>query len=295
MTLNEAKDILGLKDNFTNSELKKAYYKLALKYHPDKNPGCLISEENFKKVNNAYEVLLKYKGLGYQTEGEKNNDYLSLIKKFIHFVIPNLDVDEETLDITLKNILFKFKSASLKVFKKIPRNDLIKLYNFIIKNRQLIDFNNIVVERLLKIIKDNINIDNLIILNPTINDLLSDNVYRLDMNKTEVLVPLWHDEVEFDISNTIILVQNIPDLSENITIDSNNNIKVKLNLSVCELLNEDFTLTLGENKYIIPSNELKIIKNQIYTFNNKGILKINTKSLFDTSTRSDIIVEINLV
>jgi hypothetical protein len=295
MILNEAKDILGLKDNFTNSELKKAYYKLALKYHPDKNPGCLISEENFKKVNNAYEVLLKYKGLGYQTEGEKNNDYLSLIKKFIRFIIPNLDVDEETLDITLKNILFKFKSASLKVFKKIPRNDLIKLYNFIIKNRQLIDFNNIVVERILKIIKDNINIDSFIILNPTINDLLSDNVYRLDMNKTEVLVPLWHDEVEFDISNTVILVQNIPDLSENITIDSNNNIKVKLNLSVCELLNEDFILTLGENKYIIPSNELKIIKNQTYTFNNKGILKVNTKSLFDTSTRGDIVVEINLV
>ena len=90
-------------------------------------------------------------------------------------------------------------------------------------------------------------------------------------------------------------MQNIPDLSKNIIIDPDNNIRVTLNLSVFQLLNDDFTLVLGENKYIIPSNELKIIKKQIYTFNNKGILKINTKSLFDTSTRGDIVVEINLV
>ena len=50
-------DLLGIKRNATESEVNKAYKKLAVKYHPDKNPGDKeLAEENFKKVSEAYEV-----------------------------------------------------------------------------------------------------------------------------------------------------------------------------------------------------------------------------------------------
>src|SRR2546427_9421182 len=50
-------DGLGMDRNAGEEEIKKAYRKLAVKYHPDKNPGDKTAEERFKELGEAYEVL----------------------------------------------------------------------------------------------------------------------------------------------------------------------------------------------------------------------------------------------
>ncbi|MGK5087839.1 molecular chaperone DnaJ [Bdellovibrionota bacterium FG-2] len=50
-------DVLGLSRGASGEELKKAYRKLAVQYHPDKNPGDKKAEEKFKELSEAYEVL----------------------------------------------------------------------------------------------------------------------------------------------------------------------------------------------------------------------------------------------
>jgi molecular chaperone DnaJ len=50
-------EVLGVERSATDDELKKAYRKLALKYHPDKNPGDRVAEERFKEIGEAYQVL----------------------------------------------------------------------------------------------------------------------------------------------------------------------------------------------------------------------------------------------
>jgi curved DNA-binding protein len=50
-------EVLGVKKSATGEEIKKAYRKLAMKHHPDRNPGNKQAEDRFKEINEAYAVL----------------------------------------------------------------------------------------------------------------------------------------------------------------------------------------------------------------------------------------------
>ncbi|MCX6894957.1 MAG: DnaJ domain-containing protein, partial [Verrucomicrobia bacterium] len=50
-------ETLGIGRDASAEDLKKAYRKLAVKFHPDKNPGDKAAEEQFKELSHAYEIL----------------------------------------------------------------------------------------------------------------------------------------------------------------------------------------------------------------------------------------------
>lgn len=87
-------DILGVSKNADGAELKKAYRKMALKYHPDKNPDDDTAEEKFKEAAEAYEVLTdankrsRYDQFGHQGmkgSGFGGSSHMSMDDIFSHF------------------------------------------------------------------------------------------------------------------------------------------------------------------------------------------------------------------
>lgn len=67
---------LGVAEDATSDEIKKAYRRLAVKYHPDKNPGNAEAEKKFKRTAKAYEVLIDEK-----LRSEYDNNELPLVRK----------------------------------------------------------------------------------------------------------------------------------------------------------------------------------------------------------------------
>lgn len=72
--------ILGLDSLATMDEIKAAYRALAMKYHPDRNPGNAEAEEKFKEIQKAYDVLEERKQLckptlsGLRSQAKKSSD-----------------------------------------------------------------------------------------------------------------------------------------------------------------------------------------------------------------------------
>ena len=73
--------ILGVERSATQDEIKKAYRKLAVKYHPDKNPDDKVAEEKFKDISEAYQVIgnadtrKKYDELGANWKQYENTGF----------------------------------------------------------------------------------------------------------------------------------------------------------------------------------------------------------------------------
>ena len=72
-------EVLGLNKGASESEIKSAFRKMAMKYHPDRNPGDKEAEEKFKEVNEAYGIL---------SDPEKKSKVHTLPPHCICFQIP---------------------------------------------------------------------------------------------------------------------------------------------------------------------------------------------------------------
>ena len=281
-------------NDITKEYIKKQYRKLALKNHPDKNGNSIESNEKFKQINEAYNYLKREIG-SEELEEENIPDYNSslyvdILKEFMKTMF--VGTYNEVLSKIVNDILIAGKKLSVKLFDGLDKDTAMHIYSFLSNHRTTLHLTGEILEIIREIVikkYDNVQIYK---LNPSIHDLLNNNVYKLYVNEELFLVPLWHNESYFDSSGGEIIVFCEPDLPSGITIDDDNNICVETTIN----LDNDYkpiSVTIDTKTFEIPLSLLYIKREQIYRIKNEGLTK-QKKDIYDISEKTDILVTIHL-
>ena len=292
MNCKEAFEIMEIDmvvNHLTIEQLKKQYRKLALLNHPDKCGNTLESTEKFQKIQEAYHFLQKEIKEFIEPESSL---YMDILKIFLKTIERNYD---EVILNVISEILYNCKNVSLRLFDNIDKESCIYIYQFLSNHRSILhlsqDFLETIQEMLIKKF-DNISLYK---LNPNIDDLLDNNVYKLYVDNTLYLVPLWYNEMCFDgVLNEIIVICE-PEL-EGIIIDDDNNIYVEITIlgkDIPSLIfeNKSINVPIGKKNFSILVSELNLKREQIYKIKNKGISRVKN-DIYDISEKADIIVKI---
>lgn len=303
MNYNEALIILEIDisevgyNNITIDYLKKQYRNLALKHHPDKNGNTIASKEKFQKINEAYRFLKTFIFSEPHKEYEECSEkvlYINILKEFMKSVLCGNYT--ELLSKIVNKILQMETPFSLNIFDEIDKDTTLNIYLFLANNRHILHLNKDIIQMIREIVIKKYDNVEIYVLNPTITDLLNNNLYKLIVQNQTFFVPLWHSISYFDLSgnNGEIIVICEPQLPNNVHLDENNNVCVLVHLpflSTNMFSKNLINIDIGENSYNIPIEELYIKKQQTYRIKNEGISKIK-KDIYDISERSDILISI---
>ena len=306
MNYNIACENLGIDKNkkITKDFLKKVYRMNALKYHPDKNSSPNASIK-FQEIHSSYEYLMKsleYNVFNGNDENNGNEDeetehtgYSGILFSFLKNIMKKDGNTDGLYYIIIDKISNTCEKKALELIQKIDKNKLLKIYEIIKKYGEFLHFSNDFIDKIQEVLNDKIKNDECIILNPSIDDLFANNLYKLKVNDFTYIVPLWHDELIYDNSGNDIYVKCFPVLPNNVTIDEKNNIHIECKYDIKEILPLEFIeVNVGNNIFDIFTKELMIKPNQTVVLKNEGISKINTKDIYDISKKSDVYLHIAL-
>ena len=286
-------NILQLNRDYTLDELKHAYRKLALKYHPDK---CKDKSGNrFREIHEAYSFL---SNMDAKDVKDEDISYDSILQGFVRYM--NNTVDSKVLLEVIKIITEKGHVYSLEILRNCDKETCVNIYELIMKYKDIFHINNSVLCELDKIVREKTKNDNIVILNPTLEDLFHANCFALEYDSALFYVPLWHSELVYGLEdNNDLIVKCIPNIPNHYSIDEFNNLHINLKhkTTLSNLLSkEKIVYNIVENLDInINIKDLYIRKHQTIKFLNIGIPKISTNDMYYEGKKGNIFIHLELV
>ena len=317
MNIQIAMNLLDINDieltNLTAEYVKRKYHKMALRWHPDKNGNTLDATQRFQRISEAYTYLIKE--LVTNTSSNTNifddfvsssdskdekNMYTSLLSVFISNILKTTSessIMKDLLTRIIKDIVINgAKVISFKLIEDLDKDKSIELYNFLCKYKHILYINGETLELVSSLIKEKYKNDSVYVLNPSVDDLLDCNIYKLYVNEQLFLVPLWHNEMYFDdtLGNDMIVLCK-PELPEHIILDDNNNLYYNLLVFFeKEMIISEYYLSIeiGKHSFKIPVSKLYMKQEQTYVLKGQGIPKIVEDDVYNVSCKADIIITI---
>ena len=295
--------ILQLPEIFNEKTLRKHYYIQALKYHPDRNISMDESKESFQNILEAYNYLLdehfklhmenSENSENSENQGEKEMTYFKILECFFNCIINKNSISPSELNKFTQILNLKLHDLSDEILNCFSKSLLIKMDSFMRNYPDVLKMNGSVLNRIKEIIKNHLKNVKIIVVNPNLDNLFDDDLYRLEFQNEDYYIPFWHHELIYELSNNQLIVQCEPILPEYMEMDENNNLHFSISLKIGEIMQLDsIDINLGKRNFVIPVNKLLIRKTQTYHIKNMGISKINTKSIYDVSQKSDILINI---
>jgi hypothetical protein len=292
---------------FTSRELKSAYFKQAVKCHPDKNNNSEKSTTKFQQLQEAYELLLT---VAVNTEEDTTKDAseygvnsydVETLLQLIREMISSKTVDSIRIVMLLDKIVSIYTASPCTLVDGNKIKDICKILKTVIHiytgpNKS---FYEKLFQNIYTIIgcskKATISYE----LNPTIDDLLNDNVYKLTVGEMTHLVPLWYDKCVYEIDGATELVVNCnPIITKDIRLDAENNVYMTVDIPFKSVkLDEPTQLVhIGKKTYTIYTNSLIFTQDyQTICLYNQGILKMTDDNFYSSKLRSNIYLQILLV
>jgi hypothetical protein len=298
MNTEKAINLLNLSLPFSLNELKRNYHKQSLKLHPDKNNSPNATAE-FQELKNAYEYLK----LNIDDFSEIDNnefDFFEILNNFTS-KLSGKKIDKSLVLNIIEKLSEKLSENSKLIYKElfegIDKQTSLDLFEYLKKYAEVFNISNDTLNKIGDIINEKFENDEIIKLHPTIDNLISDDVYKLDFDNTLYYIPLWHHEIIYDLSfNNQLIINIIPNLEHHISIDDYNNVHIHLTKNIKGLLtSKTIMFNIGKKVFNIPCNELYIKKKQKYIYKKHGISKIDTNDVYDVSKKSDVIVHLTLI
>ena len=290
MNRNRACQILGVSSSDSLAEIKKQYRLRILKYHPDKNRAPEAADK-FRETKDAYEYLSSEEGVFPDTP----TSYEEVLKS----VLSNL-FDESNESITSKiarvllGKLIKHCNTNLSTYlRKIDKRVLKIVYNLLSTNQEAFHIPAEFLESIHSILEED-DRPECILLNPSLEDLFSENAYKLKYRDTTYLVPLWHHDMVYDYKGTDLHVKCFPILPDNVEIDEWNNMYVYLEYDVLDLFQkakarERVEVEIGGKVFSFCPTQLRMTDEpQEIECVEGGIPDIHLDNLFDVSVKQRV-------
>ena len=195
----------------------------------------------------------------------------------------------------LEELIKKCKLYSLKAIENFDKNKSIKILDFIMKYSEIIGLDQDAIDSIKEIIKNKFQFDELVILNPSIDNLLDSDVYKLEYDNDIYYIPLWHQEITYDLSGKSLIVKCEPALEEHMYIDEKNTLHVNIKTSIIKLLDEqELDINIGKKVFKINISKLKLMRKQTYIIYKKGIKNIDINNIYNDNDKGNIIVHITI-
>jgi hypothetical protein len=316
-SISDARAMIGVSRDFSLAELKKRYHILALKLHPDKNGNTPEATAAFQRLNAAYRVLLLEVDANdddacEKCGGEETEAYANIFMNFIKSLFSKKhnsgnDKDARITPVLMEllhRIVHDYASVSVgAVLDSLDPTTLFQLYETLEQYNAAIRMDARIFDEITRIIREKMQKNNVIILKPSLKDVIQNNISVLQFDGQTFYVPLWHSELHYHVdgSDKQLIVRCMPELPAHMTIDVNNELHVDVRADIKELLNsssEVLRIPLYDSECLeLKVRELRIVNRQtLHLPNNKfGISLICASDIYEVKNKAPICVHVHLV